>query len=383
MPMQSATLPHANQKTHRTVLRGILVRGLHARDERSSRRMQALWFGGRFGALLCSLFLASAAHAQNKSTYEGRTITISVGAPAGGGYDNAARLLARHLPRHLPGNPNVVVKNMPGAGGLVVANYLQTTAARDGTEFGEFEHGTAFAPLLTKARVSFDPSALGWLGSMEQFTPIVAVWHTVPVYSFDDLLKIPINVGTSGAGSTTAGYPHSLNAILGTKIKVIGGYTGTPTYNLAIERGELDGLASWCWTCAKAQKPDWIANKRLRIILQLAENGDPELTKMGIPTVFEKASTDAQRQMLGVVFRSVMMSRPFAAPPGVPPDRLAMLRAAFEAAVKDAALIGEAAKTGMEVEFISSARIEKLLKDTFATDPSLIEKVRDAYSGKY
>jgi hypothetical protein len=207
------------------------------------------------------------------------------------------------------------------------------------------------------------------------------VWHTVPVYSFEDLLKISINVGTSGAGSTTSGYPHSLNAILGTKIKVIGGYTGTPTYNLAIERGELDGLASWCWTCAKAQKPDWIENKRLRVVLQLAENGDPELTKMGIPTVFEKASTDAQRQMLGVVFRSVTMSRPFAAPPGVPAERLTMLRVAFEAAVKDATLMDEAAKTGMEVEFISSARIEKLLRDTFATEPTLIEKVRNAYSG--
>jgi tripartite-type tricarboxylate transporter receptor subunit TctC len=332
--------------------------------------------------LLCSL-IESAAEAQNNWTYQGRAVTISVGAPAGGGYDYAARLLARHLPRHLPGNPAVIVKNMPGAGGLVLANYMQMTAPRDGTEFGEFEHGTAFARLLTKARVSFDPLPLGWLGSMEQFTPIVAVWHTVPIYSFEDLLKISINVGTSGAGSTTSGYPHSLNAILGTKIKVIGGYTGTPTYNLAIERGELDGLASWCWTCAKAQKPDWIEHKRLRVILQLAENGDPELTKMGIPTVFEKASTDAQRQMLGVVFRSVMMSRPFAAPPGVPAERLTMLRAAFEAAVKDPALIDEAAKTGMEVEFISPARIQQLLRDTFDTEPALIEKVRNAYSGQY
>jgi tripartite-type tricarboxylate transporter receptor subunit TctC len=332
---------------------------------------------------LCSLVIASPVEAQNNWTYQGRTVTITVGAPAGGGYDYAGRLLARHLSRHLPGNPSVIVKNMPGAGGLTLASYLQTTALRDGTEFGEFEHGTAFAPLLTKARTSFDPLTLGWLGSMEQFTPIAAVWHTVPVYSFEDLLKTSINVGTSGAGSTTAGYPYSLNAILGTQMKVIGGYKGTPDYNLAIERGELDGLASWCWTCAKAQKPDWIANKKLRVIMQLAENGDPELTKMGIPTVFEKASTGAQRQMLGVVFRSVMMSRPFAAPPGVPAERLAMLRAAFEAAVKDTALIGEAAKTGMDVEFISSARIENLLKDTFATDPALIEKVRNAYSGQY
>jgi tripartite-type tricarboxylate transporter receptor subunit TctC len=331
---------------------------------------------------LVGALVALPAEAQDNWTYQGRTVTISISSPAGGGYDTFGRLLGRHLSRHLPGNPAVIVKNVPGAGGLVLANYLQNTAPRDGTEFGEFEHGTAFTGLLTQTHITFDPLAFGWLGSMEQFTPIVAVWHTVPVYSPDDLLKIPINVGTSGVGSTTAGYPYSLNAILGTKFKVIGGYPGTPAYNLAIERGELDGLASWCWTCAKSDKPDWIANKKLRVIMQLAENGDPELTQRGVPTVFEQARTDAQRQMLGIVFRSAKMSRPFAAPPGLPPERLAMLRAGFEAAVKDPALIAEAEKMGATISFVSSPQIEALLKTTFATDPALIEKVRNAYSGK-
>jgi tripartite-type tricarboxylate transporter receptor subunit TctC len=330
--------------------------------------------------VLCGV-LSAPAEAQDKWTYQGRTVTIAVGAPAGGGYDAFGRLLARNLPRHLPGNPSVIVKNMTGAGGLVLANYLQASAPRDGTVFGEFEHGTAFTTLLTKAKVSFDPSRLGWLGSMEQFTPIVAVWHTVPVHSFEDLLKTPINVGSSGAGSTTSGYPNSLNAILGTKIKVVSGYSGTPAYNLAIERGELDGLASWCWTCAKSEKPDWIAEKKLRLILQLAERGEPELTQMGVPTVFEKASTEAQRQMLGIVFRSAKMSRPFAAPPGLPPERLAMLRAGFEAAVKDPALISEAEKIGVTVTYVSWTEIENLLKETFAADPALIDRVRNAYSG--
>ena len=153
--------------------------------------------------LLFLLVVELPAEAQSNWTYQGRTVTISISSPAGGGYDTFGRLLARHLSRHLPGNPSVIVKNMPGAGGLVLANYLQNTAPRDGTEFGEFEHGTAFTGLLTATRVSFDPLAFGWLGSMEQFTPIVAVWHTVPVYSPDDLLKTPINVGTSGVGSTT------------------------------------------------------------------------------------------------------------------------------------------------------------------------------------
>ena len=210
------------------------------------------------------------AQAQDTATFQGKTVSIYVSGTAGGGYDFFARLLARHLGKYLPGHPSVVVRNMPGAGGVVLANYLQTRAARDGIEIGALEHGTAFTTLLTATRVEFDPTKLGWLGSMEQFTPIVAVWHTVPIHSADDLLSTPMNVGTSGAGSTTSGYPHSLNAILGTKMKVIGGYPGSAEINLAVERGELDGVASWCWTCAKGQKPHWVAENKLRVVLQLA-----------------------------------------------------------------------------------------------------------------
>jgi hypothetical protein len=332
-------------------------------------------------ALSCCL-LVSPAKAQNDWDYRGRTVTIAVASTPGGGYDMFARLLSRHLPRHLPGNPSVIVKNMPGAGGLLLANYLDAVAQRDGTEIAALEHGTAFAPLLTNTRVSFDPLKFGWLGSMERFTPIVAVWHTVPIHSADDLMSTPFNVGATGPGSTTSGYPYALNHILGTKMKVIGGYPGSAAVNLAIERRELDGVASWCWTCAKAQKPDWIAGKKLRVIMQLAPTGDPELTQMKIPTVFEKAATQDQRRMLAIVFSSVMMSRPFSAPPGLPAERLAMLRMAFEAAVKDPALIADGEKIGAPVEFISSGQIESLLSKTFSSDPALIEKARNAYSGK-
>lgn len=325
---------------------------------------------------------ATTAGAQDSWTFKSRTVTIYSAGTAGGGYDFYARLLARHIGRHLPGNPAVVVKNMPGAGGVVLANHLQTRAARDGTEFAALEHGTAFTPLLTHARVDFDPARLAWLGSMEQFTPIAAVWHTVPIYSADDLMVKPMTVGTSGAGSTTSGYPHSLNAILGTKMKVIAGYPGSAEINLAIERGELDGVASWCWTCLKGQKPHWVAEKKLRVVMQLAPVGDPELTKMNIPTVFERAKTDGQRQMLNIVFGSVALSRPFVAPPDLPPERLALLRKAFEAAVKDPTLIADATQKGFVVEFIAPEFIEDIVKKAFAVNPALIEKVRAAYSGK-
>jgi len=326
--------------------------------------------------------MLASAGAQDDWSYKNRTITIFSAGTAGGGYDFYSRLLARHLGRHLPGNPAVVVKNMPGAGGVVLANYLQARGARDGTEFAALEHGTAFTPLLTNAKVGFDPAKFGWLGSMEQFTPIAAVWHTVPVYTADDLLTTPINVGTAGAGSTTSGYPHSLNAILGTKMKVIAGYPGSAEVNLAIERGELDGVASWCWTCLKGQKPHWVAEKKLRVVMQLAPVGDPELTAMRIPTVFERAKTEEQRSMLNIVFGSVALSRPYVAPPDLPPERLALLRQGFEAAVKDPALVADANSKGFVVEFIAADFVEGIIRKAFAADPALIEKVRNAYSGK-
>jgi tripartite-type tricarboxylate transporter receptor subunit TctC len=330
---------------------------------------------------LIGMPLASAS-AQQGFGFRDRTITIYTAGSAGGGYDFYARLLARHLGAHLPGNPTVVVKNMPGAGGVLLANYLAGRASRDGTEIGALEHGTAFTSLLTRSRVDFDAAKLGWLGSMDQFTPIVAVWHTVPVYSADDLTAHSINVGTSGAGSTTSGYPRALNAILGTKMKVIGGYPGSAEINLAIERGELDGVASWCWTCAKAEKPDWIAEHKLRVVMQLAAVGDPELTQMKIPTAFERAKTDEQRRMLDIVFGSVAMSRPFAMPPGLPAERLALLRAAFAAAVKDPALIADADAKGFLVNFVSAAALEEIVTKAFVTDPALVEKVREVYSGE-
>jgi tripartite-type tricarboxylate transporter receptor subunit TctC len=345
-------------------------------------RLRRLHFVKALAGLMLIGALTFAAQAQDGWSFQNRPITLYTAGTPGGGYDFYARLLARHLARHLPGNPTIVVKNMPGAGGVVLANHLQARAARDGTELAALEHGTAFTSLLTSARVDFDPLRFGWLGSMEQFTPIAAVWHTVPIYSADDLMAKPITVGTSGAGSTTSGYPHSLNAILGTKMKVIAGYPGSAEVNLAIERGELDGVASWCWTCLKGQKPHWVAEKKMRVVMQLAPVGDSELSAMGIPTAFERAKTEEQRQMLNVVFGSVALSRPFVTPPDLPPERLALLRKGFEAAVKDPALIADATSKGFVVEFIAPDFIEGIVRKAYATNPALVEKVRAAYSGK-
>jgi hypothetical protein len=325
---------------------------------------------------------AAAALAQETWTYRDKTVTIYVATSPGGGYDFYGRLLARHIGKFLPGNPQVIVKNMPGAGGIVLANYLAQRAPKDGTEIATFEHGTAFAALLNGTPIQFDPVKLGWLGSLDQFVPIVAVWHTVPIYSAGDLLVRPMTVGSSGVGSTTAGYPNSLNAILGTKIKVISGYAGSAEMNLAIERGELDGLASWCWTCAKSEKPDWISQNKLRVVLQLAPVGDPELNRKGIPTVLDYARTDEQKQMLNMVFASVAVSRPFAAPPDLPPGRLELLRNAFAKAATDPDMIADATGKGFEVKYVPARLIEDLLAKAYGAGGALTQKVRAAYSGK-
>jgi tripartite-type tricarboxylate transporter receptor subunit TctC len=338
----------------------------------------AIW---RAAIVLAHLFSAPTAFAQNTWTYRDKTVTILVGTSAGGGYDFYGRLLARHIGKFLPGNPQVIVKNMPGAGGIVVANYLQSRAAKDGTEIGAFEHGTAFASLLSGTPVQFDPARLGWLGSLDQFVPIVAAWHTVPIYSADDLMARSMTVGSSGAGSTTSGYPNALNAIIGTKLKVVSGYAGSAEINLAIERGELDGVASWCWTCAKSEKPDWISGEKLRVVLQLAPVGDPELNAKGIPTVFERAHTDEQRQMLNMVFGSVVMSRPFAAPPDLPPDRLELLRNAFAQAATDPDLIADAQQKGFHLTYVPPKLLLSLIGSAYGADTALIKKVRNAYSG--
>jgi tripartite-type tricarboxylate transporter receptor subunit TctC len=325
------------------------------------------------------LVWATAAIAQE--AYRDKTVTILVGASAGGGYDFYARLLARHVGKFLPGNPQVIVKNMPGAGGVVLANYLQSRAPRDGSEIATFEHGTAFASLLSGTPIQFDPVKLGWLGSLDQFVPIAAAWHSVPIYTADDLMAKTMTVGSSGAGSTTSGYPNALNAILGTKFKVINGYAGSTEINLAIERGELDGVASWCWTCAKSEKPDWIVNNKLRVVMQLALAGDAELNLKGIPTILDFAHTDEQKQMLTMVFGSVAMARPFAAPPGLPPDRLDLLRNAFAEAATDPDLIADAAQKGFDVKYVPPGILLSVIGGAYGADGALIKKVRGAYSG--
>ena len=311
-----------------------------------------------------------------------RSFTVLVATSAGGGYDLYGRALARYISKYLPGAPTVTVRNMPGGGGLVAANYLYNLSPKDGSEIAALEHGTAFAPVLNGVAVKFDSLRFGWLGSLESFVPIVLAWHTTGIRSVDDLRSRPLRVGASGVGSNTSGYPYSLAALLGLKLEVINGYPGSREITFAIEKGEVDGVASWCWDCLKSAKPEWIAEKKVNVLLQISINGDPELTAQGVPTAMQLATTAEQRDYLRTILASAEFGRPFAAPPGLSRERLTELREAFARTAKDADLIAEMEKRQSIIRFSAPEPLEDLLRDAAKLDPETQKKLQAIYSGK-
>jgi hypothetical protein len=330
------------------------------------------------GALWLALFSVPVSSGLAAELFEGKTVTILSAGTPGGGYDAYARLLSRHLGRHLPGTPAVVVRNVPGAGGLTLANRLYNIEPKDGTTIGIFQDSNAFAPLLSSSKLEFDPLKFGWLASLDKFVPIVLSWHTKPFFSFDDVRKKEMSVGGSGVGSSSWINPTFLNAFVGTKFKVVNGYPGSAEITLAIERGELDGYSAWCWKCMKAQKPDWYAGRKARILLQLDFEGDTELNGMGVPTLPQVLETDTQRQLASIVFGGLPMSRPFAAPPGLAPELLAALRAGVKAAANDDAMLADGRNTGNEVTYISPDEISVAMNRAYSTRPELVKELQDA-----
>ena len=324
--------------------------------------------------------LCPAAPAAAKS-YAGKTVTIFVPVAPGGGYDTYARLVARHIGKYLPGKPTVIVKNMPGAGGIIAARAISPRwRPKDGTEFAMLQDANLFQQLTTTQQIPYDARSFGYLGALEKFVPIVLAWHATRFHSFDDTRKDCMSVGSDGPGSSTDYFPRVLNAFFGTKFKVVRGYKGSADITLAIERGEIDGLSSWCYDCMKAQKPQWIAENRVRVLLQLALEGDPELDAKRVPKVIDLAKTEEERQAVQLAFSGVSVARPMVAPPGLAPAQLATLRAALAATVKDPELLEEARKGRNNIRFTSAERMEEIVARVYATNPEIVQKVRSLMS---
>jgi tripartite-type tricarboxylate transporter receptor subunit TctC len=312
--------------------------------------------------------------------YKKTPMTLYVGYAPGGGYDTYARVLAEHMPRHVPGNPTMIVKNMPGADSLLLMNHLYNQAPKDGTTFGIFNRNLPVAPLLglvDKSQAKFDPMGLFWIGSLNNEVSVVAVWHETGIRSIKDAYDRTVTVGATGTTANNAVFPYVLNNLLGTKFKVIAGYPGSSLVTLAIERGEVDGNGGWSWTSIKIQKPEWIKDKKLIPLVQLSVEADPELTKMGVPLVTDIAKTEEDRKVFEIVFAPQAMGRPLAGPPGLAEDRKKALRAAFDATAKDPAFIKAADKARLGIVAVGGERVEQILASLHATPRSLVERAKE------
>jgi len=311
--------------------------------------------------------------------YKGKTLRIAVGVGVGSGYDINARLLARHLAAHIPGQPTIIVQNQPGAGSLTMTNQLYANGPFDGTVIGASFNGIPTTPQLQPAGARFDPNRLIWLGSTNRETQVTYVWHTAPVQKFADVAETETVMGAQAPGSTQFDFPMLANAMFGFKFKVINGYESTPKIHLAMERGEVHGtLANW--STLKAINASWIAEKKIRILVQWALKRNPELSD--VPLIFDFAKTEADRQALRFAIARLEYGRPFFLPPNVPPDRVAALRRAFDATMKDPAYLAEADKLKIEVDPLSGEQVAALVDQVTRTPPELVERVRKAMEAK-
>ncbi len=311
--------------------------------------------------------------------YQGKTVTIYVGFGPGGGYDAYAQLLGQHMRRHIPGEPTVIVKHMPGAGSLTLMNYLWSVAPPDGTAFGIPASSAAFAPLIgspqEKAAARFDAAKFTWLGSLEKFTPIAMAWHTTGIKTVADIKQRPLRFGSSGAASGGELYAQLLNDMLGTKLVSIRGYRGSNDITLAIERGELDGFVGWCWACMKADKPRYLADKLANVFVQFGR--DPDASAHGVPSVLDLVTDPQDRQVVQLILANLALSRPFVAPPGLPPDRAAALRKAFLATAADPIFLAAAQRAQRDISVFTADEIDALLKESYALPAAIVRRAAE------
>lgn len=307
--------------------------------------------------------------------YKGNTLQIRVGHGAGGGYDTYTRVMTRHLDRHIPGQPNIIVQNMPGAGGLKLAGFLYNAAPRDGSMFGLFDRGGVIEPLLGNKGAKFNAREFNPIGSIGKHVPTCAAWHEAPVLTFEKALKEELLVGGTGPSATTT-YPAMLNTVLDTKFKIIAGYKSSPEIFGAMEKGEVQGVCL-SWPTLKAARPQWVEQKKLVPLIQISFSGHPELNGK-VPLLNDVKMSDDQRKMLSFFFAPNELGRPYFGPPQMPADRLETLRRAFDATMKDAKFLADADKAKMEVDPITGEKMQALIDSFYTTPKTLVDRVAAA-----
>ena len=322
-----------------------------------------------FAALMIA---AVCAPAQAADFYAGKQITLIVGAPSGGGYDFLARLASRHLGKHIPGNPTVVVQNMPTANSLAATNHLANVAPRDGTVIAMVQRGMLLAKIINPNGVQFDIGKLNWLGNLNSETAVVLSWATSPIKVTQDLFDKEMITGAQ-TGVDPEISPRLFNALIGTKFKIITGYPGTTAIGLAMESGEVQGIADWSWSSLKAQRPEWLRDKKVHVLMQAALQKDRELPD--VPSALDFVRDDVSRKALELYFTQKTVARPLVAPPDVPADRLEILRKAVLALAQDKDFLEDAARSKLEIDILPAEAVQKVIGMITNAPPDAVQKL--------
>jgi tripartite-type tricarboxylate transporter receptor subunit TctC len=334
------------------------------------------------GALVitAACLAANAAPAQDsiEAFYRSKVVTIVVGSAVGGGFDTYARLIGRHLGRYIPGNPTVIVQNIPGAGSNKAAAYVALQAPKDGTVIGAVQAIAITQPLISDQPVPHDPAKFIMLGSANRSVYFCVIRSDAPVKSFPEVFEKEAIIGTSGEGASLRDYPVMLVNVLGVKLRLIGGYAGSREIMIAMERNEVQGMCGMDWSSFLTQQRDWISSGFARLLAQEDLNGHPEMNKLGVPLTISFAKTAEARQIMEMIYSQNLFGRPYLAPPGVPADRVAALRQALAGALRDKALLAEAEKLGLDIGPLGGEELQAVVTRLYALPAGIIERAKQS-----
>src|SRR5256885_6587373 len=323
-------------------------------------------------AALVAAALLGALPAGAQDSLAGKNVTMIIGFGAGGGNDLWGRLVGRHIGKHLPGNPTTVPQNMPGAGSYVAASHIYGAAPKDGTVFAIIARDAALGPLSNAPGARFDPTKMSWLGSPTREHNVCIANATAKVKTANELRNSELILGDTGPGTGTRSYPKVLNDLLGYKFKLVSGFRSSADVFLAMERGEVDGICE-SLDSINQRKPDWIANKTVNVLLQAGAESRPELA--GVPNVLTLARNDEERKVLEYLYAGQDIGRPFVAPPDLPPERLKMLRDAFNATMKDPEFAADVKRNKFDLEPEDGEHLAALINKIYATPKAIIDRV--------
>jgi tripartite-type tricarboxylate transporter receptor subunit TctC len=321
-----------------------------------------------------AVLLALSGGASAADFYEGKSITIVVGFSPGGGYDQLARFAARHMPRFIAGKPNIIVQNLPGAGSLVATTQLFNSAPRNGTVLGVIGGGTVLEPMLGNPQARYDPRQFSWIGGRSPDHFMCALWHEAKVDTIEDARHREVVFGSTGTGSRTMTFPYALNALTGTKFRIVSGYPGGNEISMAMEKREVDGFCGWAISAIRQRAPQWLAEKKLKFLAQFALEKHRDFPD--VPLAMDLPESEAGKRAIEFLTADSVLAWPMMTPPGVPQERVDELRGAFEAMMRDPQALADAAKENMEIELVKGETMTKLVHRLYETPAAVIDIVR-------